>query len=144
MVPSAINSHFASRSLVIGAVKSWSVGLCAVVFAAAGIYASIGYLAAQRRRELAIRMAFGAGRAATATLVARRTLVMLAVGIPVGLGAAAIVASSIRAMLFNVSPQDGLSLAAAVVVVAVAAGVATAVPTLGIMRMDPAEALRYE
>ena len=121
-----------------------SVGVCAVVFAAAGIYASIGYLAAQRRRELAIRMAFGAGRAATAALVARRTLVLLAVGIPVGLGAAAIVASSIRAMLFNVSPQDGLSLAAAVVVVAVAAGVATAVPTLGIMRMDPAEALRYE
>ena len=31
MVPSAINSHFASRNLVIGAVKSWSVGLCEVV-----------------------------------------------------------------------------------------------------------------
>jgi len=120
------------------------VGVCAVVFAAAGIYASIGYLAAQRRRELAIRMALGAGRAATATLVARRTLVMLALGIPIGLAAAAVVASSVRAMLFNVSPQDGLSLAIAAVVVAVAAGVATAVPTVGIMRMDPAEALRCE
>lgn len=120
------------------------VGVCAVVFAGVGIYASIGYIAAQRRRELAIRIALGAGRAATATLVARRTLAMLALGIPVGLGAASLVASSIRSMLFNVSPQDGVSLTAAVVVVAVAASVATAVPTVRIMRMDPAETLRYE
>jgi len=120
------------------------VGLCAVVFAGAGVYASIGYTASQRRRELAIRMALGAGRVATATLLARRTLAMLALGIPVGIGAASVVASSIRAILFNVSPQDGLSLAAAVVVIAVVAGVATAVPTLKIMRMDPAEALRYD
>ena len=33
MVPMAISSHLASRNLVIGAVKSWSVGLCAVVSA---------------------------------------------------------------------------------------------------------------
>jgi ABC-type antimicrobial peptide transport system permease subunit len=53
-------------------------------------------------------------------------------------------ASSIHTILFDVSPLDGLSLAAAVAVVAIAAGVATAVPTIRIMRMDPAEALRYE
>jgi hypothetical protein len=121
-----------------------SVGICAAVFAATGIYASIGYLAAERRRELAIRMAFGASRTANATLVVRRTLAMLALGTPIGLVAASIVASSIRAMLFNVSPQDGLSLTAAVVVVAIAAAVATAVPTIRIIRMDPADALRYE
>jgi putative ABC transport system permease protein len=128
----------------LSATLALCVGVCAVVFASAGIYASIGYIAAQRRRELAIRMAFGAGRLATATLVARRTLAMLALGIPLGLGAASLVASNIRTMLFNVSPKDGLSLAAAAVVVAVAAGVATAVPTVTIMRTDPAEALRYE
>jgi predicted permease len=128
----------------LSATLASCVGVCAVVFEGVGIYASIGYIAAQRRRELAIRMAFGAGRLATATLVARRTLAMLALGIPLGLGAASLVASSIRTMLFNVSPKDGLSLAAAVVVIVVAAGVATAVPTVTIMRMDPAEALRYE
>jgi predicted permease len=120
------------------------VGVFAVVFAAAGIYASIGYIAAQRRRELAIRVVLGAGRMAVVSLVARRTLAMLAVGIPVGLGAASLAAFSIPTMLFNVSSHDGVSLAAAGLIVAVAAGVGTAVPTVRIVRMDPAEALRHE
>jgi predicted permease len=120
------------------------VGVCAVVFAAAGIYASVGYIAAQTRRELAIRVVLGAGRVAMASLVTRRTLAMLAVGIPVGLGAASLAAVGISTMLFDVSPYDGVSLAAAGLIVAVAAGVGTAVPTIRIMRMDPAEALRHE
>jgi predicted permease len=121
-----------------------SVAGCAVVFVAAGIYATIGYAAAQRRRELAIRMALGAGRLATAVLVARRTLVMMTVGIAVGVVAGWIAGSGIQSLLFNVPPQDRLSIVAAVVFVALAAGVATAVPTIRTMRMDPADALRNE
>ena len=76
---------------VMAALASF-VGVCALVFAAAGIYASVGYIAAQTRRELAIRVVLGAGRVAMASLVAGRTLAMLALGIPVGLGAASLAA----------------------------------------------------
>jgi len=120
------------------------VGVCAMVFAAAGIYGSIGYIAAQTRREFAIRVVLGAGRLAMVRVIARRTLAMLALGIPAGLGAASLAAFSVRTMLFNVSPNDGVSLAAAALIVAVAAGLGTAVPTVRILRMDPAEALRHE
>jgi ABC-type antimicrobial peptide transport system permease subunit len=121
-----------------------SVAGCAIVFVAAGIYATIGYAAAQRRRELAIRMALGAGRLATAALVARRTLVMMPLGIAVGVVAGWIAGSGIQSLLFNVAPLDGPSIAAAVIFVAIAAAMATAVPTIRTMRMDPADALRNE
>jgi predicted permease len=137
-----VENSIASERLT--AVLASCVGACAVLIAGAGIYASVGYIAAQRRREVAIRVALGAGRIQTATLIARRTLAMVAAGIVVGLGAASVAASGIRSMLFNVSPQDAGSIASAILFVTVAAGVATAVPTIRAMRMEPAEALRCE
>jgi predicted permease len=126
------------------AILASSVGACAALFTGAGIYGSLAYVATCRRREIAIRMALGAGRRDTANVIARRTLGMVLAGIIAGLGAASIAASGIRSMLFNVSPQDAPSIAAAIVFVTVVAAAATAVPVSRAMRMEPADALRHE
>jgi ABC-type antimicrobial peptide transport system permease subunit len=126
------------------AILASSVGACAALFAGAGIYGSLAYIATHRRREIAIRMALGAGRRDTANVIARRTLGMVVAGIIAGLGAASVAASGIRSMLFNVSPQDATSIAAAIVFVTVVAAAATAVPVIRAMRTEPADALRYE
>jgi ABC-type lipoprotein release transport system permease subunit len=47
-------------------------------------------------------------------------------------------------MLFNVSPQDTTSIAAAAMFVTIVAAAATAVPVFRAMRTEPAEALRCE
>jgi predicted permease len=126
------------------AILASSVGACAALFAGAGIYGSLAYIATYKRREIAIRMALGAGRRDTAKVIARRTLGMVVAGIIAGLGAASVATSGIRSMLFNVSPQDATSIAAAIVFVTVVAAAATAVPVLRAMRTEPAEALRCE
>jgi predicted permease len=126
------------------AVLASSVGACAALFSGAGIYGSLAYIAAQRRREIAIRMALGAGRIHTAKLIATQTLVKVAAGMIVGLGVASAAASGLRSMLFDISPQDAQSIASAIVFVTGVATAATAVPVMRAISKDPAEALRYE
>jgi putative ABC transport system permease protein len=126
------------------AVLAFGVGACAAVFVGAGIYGSLAYIATQRRREIAIRMALGAGIIHMARLIAKRTLAMVTVGVILGLAAAIVAASGIRSMLFNTSPQDVASIASAIVFVAVVASAATAVPVMRAINRDPAEALHLE
>jgi hypothetical protein len=126
------------------AILASSVGACAALFAGAGIYGSLAYIATCRRREIAIRMALGAGRRDTVKVIARRTLAMVGVGIIAGLAAASVAASGIRSLLFDVSPQDTTSIAAATVFVTVVAAAATALPVFRAMRTQPAEVLRCE
>ena len=120
------------------------VGACAALFAGAGIYGSLAYIAALRRREIAIRMALGAGPAHAAAVIANQTLTMVGVGTVVGLGVALSAASVIRSMLFDISPQDAASIASAIGLVVLIAAVATAVPVVRAVRGDLVEALRDE
>jgi hypothetical protein len=126
------------------AILASGVGVCAALFAGAGVYGSLAYIATCRRREIAIRLALGAGRRDTVNVIAGRTLRMVVAGIIAGLGAASVAASGIRSMLFNVSPQDTTSIAAAAMFVTIVAAAATAVPVFRAMRTEPAEALRCE
>ena len=137
-----VENSIASERLT--AVLASSVGACAALFAGAGIYGSLAYIATQRRREIAIRMALGAGRIHTAKVIATQTLAMVTAGIFLGLGAGSVAASGIRSMLFNISPQDATSIASAIVFVTVVASAATAVPVMRAMSREPAEGLRYE
>lgn len=121
-----------------------SVGLCAALFAAAGIYGSLAYIATQRRREIAIRLALGAGRLRTAVVMVKRTLAMVLAGIVLGLSAALAATSAFRSLLFNISPQDTQAIASTLVFVAVVASAATAVPLVRATRTEPAEGLRLE
>jgi ABC-type antimicrobial peptide transport system permease subunit len=120
------------------------VAACAAVFTAAGIYGALAFATARRRREIAIRTALGASGARTAAMIGRRTIAMVMAGTIVGIFVASAASALIRSMLFNVSPQDPLAIAAAITFVVVVASLATAWPLRRAIRIDPAEVLRQE
>ena len=126
------------------AVLASSVGLCAALFAGVGIYGSLAYIATERRREIAIRLALGAGRLRTAVVMVKRTLAMVLAGLVVGLAGALAAASALQSLLFEISPRDTRAIAGTLIFVAIVASAATAVPLVRATRAAPAEGLRLE
>jgi predicted permease len=119
-------------------------GGLAAVLAAIGIYGLLAYAVAQRRREIGIRMALGARPFDIGEMIGKQALVMVACGVAIGLGAAFVAASWMRALLYGVAPSDPLSMIFAALFVAVVASAATAIPASHAVRIEPASALRQE
>jgi len=106
-----------------------------------GIYGVVSFLVAQRRVELAVRIAIGASRAAVLRLVLSESLTMAAIGAALGLAGAAAAQRVTSGLLFGISPVDPVTFAAAAAVLLAVAAVATAIPGLRGTHIDPARAL---
>jgi len=117
-------------------------GQVALLLAAIGVYAIAAFSAAARRRELAIRSAFGASRGDLVRLVLAGEMRPVVIGVAAGLAGARFVAQSLGAVLFSVSPSDGPTYASVAAALVALALVATYVPALRAGRADPAELLR--
>lgn len=109
-----------------------------------GLYGTMAYLVALRLREFGVRIALGAAPGRIARLVARRGLSLTGAGIAVGFVLYVVAAPLLRAHLFGVTTLDPASLLAATLLLAVAAGFASAIPAWRAARVDPAGALRAE
>jgi putative ABC transport system permease protein len=121
------------------------VGLFAIfglTLAAVGLYGVMAFLVAQRTREIGIRMAIGATPGNIAALIQKHALVWTGGGVAAGLLAAISLTRLVRGLLFEISPQDPLSLVIAAGVVAIAATLAAWIPSHRAARVDPAAALR--
>jgi putative ABC transport system permease protein len=126
------------------AVLIASFGAIALLLAAIGLYAVIAYQVQQRTNEIGIRLALGATRAEVARLVLSRAFALALTGIAVGLGGALATARFLKAVVFQVSPQDpSIYIAVPLLLIAIALA-ATWLPTRGAMRLDPAVALHVE
>jgi predicted permease len=119
-------------------------GSIAALLAGIGIYGLLAFVVTQRQREIGIRMALGAGPRHIAQLIGAQMLTMLAAGAAAGLGCALIAGPAFRSLLYGISPEDPRSLAAAIIFVALIAGVATLFPVLRALRTEPAQTLRQE
>jgi putative ABC transport system permease protein len=115
-----------------------------LALAAVGIYGVVSFLVAQRRRELAIRVAVGASASDVLWLVLKEGLRMAALGAAIGLAGALAAQRLIRGLLFGVSAADPLTLAAACVFLFAVVLVACWMPASRASRVDPLIALRYE
>jgi len=115
-----------------------------VLLAAVGIYGVVSFLVAQRRQELAVRMALGATRAAALWLVLKQGVAMAGTGAAIGLLGAWATEKFIRGILFGISPLDPLTFVGGAAFLLAVAAIATAIPGSGVMRLDPAQALRQE
>jgi predicted permease len=119
-------------------------GAMALVLGIIGIYGVISYTVSQRRREIGIRVALGAQLPEVRRIFVRHGLMLTAMGVAIGLCAAAGLTNLIKSLLFGISPLDPLTYTAVPVVLAVAAVVASYLPARRAASVDPVEALRSE
>jgi len=115
----------------------------ALLLAGLSVYGTISYIVNEQRREIAIRLAFGAQRSNILKLVLRRALNLAATGACVGVEGSLIVSPLMAELLFGVSPGDIASFAGVTVVTAVALA-ASYISALRAVRVDPIATLHSE
>ncbi|MGH9480870.1 MAG: ADOP family duplicated permease [Terriglobales bacterium] len=125
----------------------WLMGvfaLLALALAAIGIYGVLNYAVAQRRHEIGVRMALGAGRGRVLAEVLGQGMRLALIGAACGLAGALALGRFGRAFLFGVSAADPLTLAAAPALLLAIAALACCLPARRATRVDPVIALRGE
>jgi putative ABC transport system permease protein len=118
--------------------------LSSLLLASLGIFGVVGYSVEQRRQELGIRMALGAELRDLLGMVLRKGMAPVVVGLAGGIVTALFAGHLIASLLFGVSANDPITLAAVALVVAIVAFVACYLPARRAMHADPMTALRYE
>jgi len=126
------------------AILSAFFGALALLLAGVGLYGLMACNVTQRTQEIGVRMALGAARSDVLSMILRETLGMTSVGLALGLAGALSASQLVANMLYGVSAQDPVTLAAATVVLTTVAVVAGWIPARRAMRVDPMVALRYE
>jgi putative ABC transport system permease protein len=113
----------------------------AMVVALMGMYGMVAYTAAQRRRDIAIRVALGAPPRAILRQLVVTSLWPTAIGVVIGIGGAVLIGRVLRSLLFGVTMYDPLTLVSVVTVVVVGAVAAAVIPALRASKLPPHTAL---
>jgi len=116
----------------------------ALTIATVGLFGVMAAMVRQRTRELGIRLALGATPRDLQRMVMRRGLAVATGGVVVGLLGAFLANRLLVALLYNVTPTDGVTLLVATAVLLGVASLATAIPARMSTRVDPLLALRAE
>ena len=116
----------------------------ALLIGMVGIYGVVAYAAAQRTREIGVRMALGAQIGDVRKMFLRHGLWLTTIGIAIGIGIALVLTRVMSAFLFGVGPMDPITYAAVSAVLAGMTLVATYLPAHRASRVDPVVALRAE
>ncbi|MEX0891724.1 MAG: ABC transporter permease [Gemmatimonadota bacterium] len=119
-----------------------AVTVVSLVLSLGGVYAVLAFTAAQRTREIGIRMALGSSRTAVVRAVFRRPFVQVILGTAVGVGLFPGLAMASGGGLPDLK-WAALTVAYFLLMTAVCL-TACVVPTLRVLRIAPADALRTE
>jgi predicted permease len=117
-------------------------GSAAVTVAAVGLFGVMMTMVRQRTRELGVRLALGATATDLRWLVLGRGLVIAAAGCLIGLAGALITNRVLAALLYEVSPTDGITLAVVTALLIAVAAFASLIPARLSARTEPVVALR--
>ena len=115
-----------------------------LLLSAVGLYALVSYAISRRTREVGVRVALGAARPSIVALVSRGPLLLVLLGAGAGLVTATRATRSMTSLLFGVQAGDPWVLTGVIGLLVVVVGVATLVPALRALRVDPVEALRQD
>jgi putative ABC transport system permease protein len=116
----------------------------ALSLAALRIYGVLAYLVALRTREIGVRIALGARAVQLVTLIVQQGMMPVTVGLSVGLASALAITRLARTLLFGIESTDPDTYMVTIVILAVVAASACAIPALRAARVDPVIALRND
>ena len=126
---------------------SFLVGLfagTALLLSVVGLYGVVAYSVSQRTREIGIRMALGAQKAAMYRLILKEAGWLIGAGVVIGLAFSLGAATLMRGLLFGVRSWDAETLIAVAAVLVMCALLASYVPARRATSVSPMEALHTE
>jgi predicted permease len=127
-----------------GATLFGTFAAVALALTAFGIYGVLAYTVRQRRREIGIRMALGAGGGEVARLVARQAIAPVLLGLVLGGGAALGLSRLVAGYLWGVSPTDPTTLVTVAALLVGVALLASWLPAREAVALDPVRSLTPE
>ena len=101
-------------------------------------------MVAKRKNEIGIRVALGANRGTIIRLVIREASILLAIGLIIGTALAASSARITKSLLYGLEPHDPLTIALAILLLALVSLCASVIPAWRASQLDPVQALREE
>lgn len=136
-----------SRSLWQQRLPGQVVGLFAalsLILATVGLYGVVAYSVTRRTRELGVRMTLGASRGQVAGMVIRQAARLGLLGVGIGLVASFWLTRFLGELLYQVKPNDPLTLGGVAAVLLGVTLLAGWLPARRAARVDPAVAMRAD
>jgi putative ABC transport system permease protein len=137
-----IATSTAQRRLAL--VLFGAFAIAALLLAVAGIYGVLAGAVVERTREIGVRSALGATPGDIIGLIVGEGGRLSVIGIVLGLAGSLALTRYLRTLLFDVSTNDPLTLAAVTVLLGLVTLVACLVPAMRAARVDPSRALRSD
>jgi predicted permease len=109
-----------------------------------GLYGVIAYSVSQRRREIGIRMALGAGKSAILKMIIGQGIKMVLIGVAIGLAGALGLTRFLSGLLYGVKPGDPLTLVAVSALLMAVAFLASYIPARQAVKVEPMAALKQD
>ncbi|MEM6701306.1 MAG: ADOP family duplicated permease [Acidobacteriota bacterium] len=135
--PSVAGTLFITRLLTLASAVALLLGVI-------GVYGLISTWVAQQKRELGLRMAFGASAGSVQRMVLKRGLALCAVGLPLGLALSLGLQAALGHLLFGVRATDPITLFLACAALLLVVGAASYFPARRAAAIDPMHVIRAD
>jgi hypothetical protein len=139
-IENIVSTSLADRRFTLVLVAAF--GTAALLLATLGIYGVVSYLVAERRRELAIRLALGATAGMVLRMVVGQGARLAALGVLAGAVLAIPTTRLLSGFLYGVSASDPVAFGAVALLLGAVALLACWVPAQRAAKVAPAEAMR--
>lgn len=138
----AVEDSFGSQTLIAHLLETFA-GL-ALMIASVGLYGLLSFAVAQRTREIGLRIALGAPQANIFSLILRRALLLVGIGLTIGGAMAWFAVKFASGYIYGVQAHDAFTFTAVAAVLAAASLFAAWMPARRAAAIDPILALRSE
>jgi putative ABC transport system permease protein len=137
-----VSADFQQENMI--ATLTTLFGALGLVLAAIGLYGVMAYTVEQRTSEIGLRMALGADRGQVVKMVLRGAFAQIGIGLALGVPAAIGAGKLMSDQLFGVKPWDPVMLTLAILLLGLAALLASVIPAQRAAGVEPIVALRNE